>query len=248
MMNDLEPALSLIRNRKPSRIAVLTGAGISAESGIPTFRGAGGLWKEFRAEELATPEAFDLDPALVWEWYEWRRDLIRNCEPNAAHVALADLERSIGEDRFTLVTQNVDDLHRRAGNRRLLELHGNIFRVRCTADGTVQELAGAINDFPPRCRCGAPFRPDVVWFGEMLPPGVFEAAADAVSRADLLLIVGTSGTVYPAAGLAAYLEHGTSIELNIASTELSSRCDVAIAGKAAEILPRLVEVIRSVAV
>src|SRR5215212_12179206 len=165
----LEEAIAAIRKRKPKRVVVFTGAGISAESGIPTFRGAGGLWRRFRAEDLATPEAFARDPKLVWEWYEWRRGLVREAQPNAAHLAIARLEAS-GRD-VTVVTQNVDGLHARAGSRELIELHGNVFRVRCTGEGDVRDAAAPFGDLPPRCACGALLRPDVVWFGEMLPIG-----------------------------------------------------------------------------
>ncbi len=142
-------------------IAVLTGAGVSAESGVPTFRGEGGLWRQFRAEDLATPEAFARDPRLVWEWYDWRRQKIAACRPNPAHHALAALEARGGE--FLLVTQNIDDLHRKAGSRRLVELHGNIWRARCTREGTLSDLPEVpLRAIPPRCDCGALLRPDTV--------------------------------------------------------------------------------------
>ena len=204
------------------RIVVFTGAGVSADSGIPTFRGAGGLWRNFRAEDLATPQAFARDPALVWEWYEWRRELVRNAQPNAAHYAIASLDRAV------VVTQNVDGLHARAGSRDVIELHGNLFRVRCTRERTTRDATEPFHDLPPRCECGALLRPDVVWFGEMLPAQALERASQLIRDADLLLVVGTSGVVYPAAGLVS-LCRGKTIVINEA---------------AAEAVPKIVEEIR----
>jgi len=204
--------LDAIAQAAPRRIVVFTGAGVSADSGIPTFRGDGGLWRSFRAEDLATPEAFARDPQLVWEWYEWRRGIISAAEPNAAHRAIARLEDAI------VVTQNVDGLHARAGSRNIIELHGNIFRER-TENGVR--------------------RPDVVWFGEPLPAGALERAAAAVQAADLLLVIGTSGIVYPAAGLVP-LHRGLSIEIN---PQPSNSCQFAIAARAAEATPPIVEAI-----
>ena len=235
-MSELENAVAAIEQRKPQTVVVLTGAGVSAESGIPTFRGPQGLWRNFRAESLATPEAFARDPALVWEWYEWRRGLIRAAEPNAAHHALARLTDAL------LVTQNVDGLHARAGSHDVIELHGSLFRVRCVEEGKGFDAAEPFDQTPPRCACGAFLRPDVVWFGEMLPPGLFERAATAVARADLLLIIGTSGVVYPAAGLVA-LHHGLSIEINPESSNVTSACTFAIAETAVTATPTIVEAI-----
>jgi len=229
----LEAALDAIRGHRWERIVVFTGAGVSADSGIPTFRGAGGLWRNFRSEDLATPQAFSRDPALVWEWYEWRRGLVRAAEPNAAHRAIAEL------DRAAVVTQNVDGLHARAGSRDVIELHGSLFRVRCTREHTVREALEPFGEIPPRCECGALLRPDVVWFGEMLPAGALERAARLIAEAELLLIVGTSGVVQPAAGLVS-LCHGTSIEINPEASALASNCDFAIAARAAEAVPAIV--------
>src|SRR5205085_5966612 len=159
----LDEALREIRRRKWERIVVFTGAGVSADSGIPAFRGAGGLWRNFRSEDLATPEAFARDPQLVWEWYESRRRLLRDAQPNAAHRAIAKLDDAV------VVTQNVDALHARAGSRDIIELHGNVFRVRCTRERTTRDAVEAFGEIPPDCECGALLRPDVVWFGEMLP-------------------------------------------------------------------------------
>ncbi|HEU4700598.1 MAG TPA: NAD-dependent deacylase [Gemmatimonadales bacterium] len=194
--------------REAAAVTVLTGAGVSAESGIPTFRDAlTGLWAHYRPEELATPEAFARDPALVWGWYRMRRELVARAAPNAGHDALAELERRVPD--FTLVTQNVDGLHRRAGSARVVELHGNILRARCShpgcaAAGTPLERwdEPAAGDAPPRCAaCGAGLRPDVVWFGEALPADALAAAARATRRCDVFLSIGTSNVVEPAASL-----------------------------------------------
>lgn len=226
---------------QPVRITVLTGAGISAESGIPTFRGQDGLWKNYSAEQLATPQAFARNPQLVWEWYEWRRDIIRTARPNAAHAALARLEQAIGSN-FTLITQNVDGLHAAARSNRILELHGNIFRVRCTVEGRVLPQWDPLKTVPPQCECGALLRPDVVWFGEALQEPVLTAAAVAVREAHLFLIIGTSGAVYPAAGLISLLR-GTSVEINPESTPMTDRCTFSIAQNAVTAVPRVVDMI-----
>jgi NAD-dependent deacetylase len=235
-MATIEEAARAIRNARPRRIVVLTGAGVSADSGIPTFRGAGGLWREFRAEDLATPEAFRRDPMLVWEWYEWRRKLIREAKPNAAHEALARIADAV------IVTQNVDGLHARAGSRDVVELHGSILRVRCVREGTRTLHEEPYQELPPRCECGALLRPDVVWFGEMLPEEALARAAAAVQGADLMLVIGTSGVVYPAAGLV-NLHSGVSIEVNPEATPTHSSCTLAIAERAALATPPLVEAI-----
>lgn len=238
MLSTIERAIQAIRDARPQRVVVFTGAGVSADSGIPTFRGAGGLWKNFRAEDLATPEAFRRDPPLVWEWYEWRRDLIRKAQPNAAHEAIARLDA-------TVVTQNVDGLHARAGARNVIELHGNIFRVRCVRDGTTSERFDAFADMPPHCACGALLRPDVVWFGEMLPEDAVARATTAIHRADLLLVIGTSGIVYPAAGFVRLCQ-GLIIEINPEASGVSSDCAHAIAGTAAIATPPIVDAILEV--
>lgn len=237
-MSKIEEAIGAIRARKPRRVVAFTGAGVSAESGIPTFRGPHGLWRNFRPEELATPEAFARDPALVWEWYEWRRGLVREAEPNAAHRAIA----RIGAD---VVTQNVDGLHARAGSADVIELHGNLFRVRCTHEGKTFDARDPFDALPPRCTCGALLRPDVVWFGEMLPAEAVERATRAIATADLLLVIGTSGVVYPAAGMVS-LCRGMSIEINPEASGVSSACTYAIAATAAEATPRIAEAILEV--
>ena len=235
-MSTIEEVAAAIRALCPRNVVVFTGAGVSAESGIPTFRGEGGLWRNFRAEELATPEAFARDPALVWEWYEWRRGLVRAAEPNAAHRAIAALSDAV------VVTQNVDALHTRGGSADVVELHGNLFRVRCVRERRVRAAPEPFAALPPRCECGALLRPDIVWFGEMLPDEAVERATSAMRGADLVLIIGTSGIVYPAAGLVA-LCGGTTIEINPQASALSSRCTYVIAATATAATPPLVEAI-----
>jgi NAD-dependent deacetylase len=240
-MEALSKARSLLAEAR--RVTVLTGAGISAESGIPTFRDAlTGLWSRFRPEELATPEAFERDPHTVWEWYAWRRSLVAQAQPNAGHAALASLEASV--EVFTLVTQNVDGLHARAGSRNLIELHGNIQRDKCYREGRVLPPEGMKPGSPPTCaRCGAPVRPDVVWFGEMLDPADLDRAFEAARQCDVFLSVGTSGLVEPAASLPleALASGACMIEVNPQPTSLSRRATVCLAGRAGEILPLLAE-------
>lgn len=222
-------------------IAVLTGAGIAAESGIPTFRDAGGLWKNFRAEELATPQAFARDPKFVWEWYDWRRSLIAKAEPNAGYRALAELEKRT--PHFTLITQNVDGLHDRAGSTHLLKVHGDIWTLRCTACGRERhDLRPSLPELPPICSCGAIARPGVVWFGENLPPEIWSQAEQAASAAEVFLVVGTSALVYPAAGLVhlAKASGAKVVEVNPAETPVSGMVDFSWRSPAAEALPQLI--------
>ncbi|HKO58738.1 MAG TPA: NAD-dependent deacylase [Thermoanaerobaculia bacterium] len=235
----LGKAIEAIRRTAPRRVVVFTGAGVSAESGIPTFRGAGGLWRDFRAEELATPQAFARDPRLVWEWYEWRRGLVREARPNPAHEAIARLSEAV------VVTQNVDGLHARAGSRDVIELHGNIFRVRCVREGDPREAYEPFGTVPPRCACGALLRPDVVWFGEMLPEEALARASEAIREADLLLVIGTSGVVSPAAGLVS-LHRGLSIEINPQASGVSSACTFVIPQTAAAATPLIIEALLEV--
>lgn len=228
---------------KARHVCVLTGAGISAESGIPTFRDAlTGLWSKFRPEELATPEAFARDPETVWSWYEWRRELIRQAQPNPGHHALAELAARV--PRLTLVTQNVDGLHQRAGSPGVLEYHGNILRDRCTVEQIVAERSEDTRTGLPRCAaCGGLLRPDVVWFGEAIPPGPMTLAAAAAEECDVFLSVGTSSLVYPAAGLAevALRRRATVIEVNPNATDLSPHSHLVLAGPSGQILPALVQ-------
>ena len=235
-MSSIDDAVRAIRKSKPRKVVVFTGAGVSADSGIPTFRGPGGLWRNFRPEDLATPAAFRRDPLLVWEWYEWRRNLIRAAQPNAAHEAIARLADA------TVVTQNVDGLHARAGSNDVVELHGNIFRVRCMHEERTESREEPFADLPPHCECGALLRPDVVWFGETLPDDAVARAVGAIRTADLLLVIGTSGVVYPAAGFV-HLHEGLSIEINPESSAVSSACTFAIAAKAAAATPLIIDAI-----
>ncbi len=227
--------------KSASRITVLTGAGISAESGVPTFRGSGGLWKNYRPEDLATPGAFARDPKLVWEWYDWRRGLIAKTEPNPGHRALAELEKRTPE--FALVTQNVDGLHDRAGSRNILKVHGDIWDVRCVRCGREhRDERSHILELPPRCDCGGLLRPGVVWFGEGLPESVWTEAEQAVSNCDVLLVIGTSAVVYPAAGLVPLAKSAGArvIEINLEETPFSSMLDKSFRGKAGELLPKII--------
>ena len=225
------------------RIVALTGAGISAESGVPTFRGEQGLWRQYHPEELATPHAFNRDPKLVWEWYDWRRGLIGACQPNPAHHALADMEA--GLPGFTLITQNVDGLHPLAGNRRVLELHGDIWRMRCTRQGTtLVDRTTPLPEIPPRCAdCGALLRPDVVRYGENLPQDVLEADFTASATCDIMLVVGTSAVVQPAATLPLIAKQNGAVlvEINPQPTPLSDYADLTLRQPAAQALPKLWE-------
>jgi len=222
-------------------VAVLTGAGVSAESGVPTFRGAGGLWKQHRAQSLATPEAFSRDPKLVWEWYDWRRGVLAGLQPNPGHYALAEIERK--SRKFALITQNVDGLHERAGSRNVLRVHGSIWSVRCLACGreTIDRQV-PLPEIPPRCACGGMLRPGVVWFGESLPADVWHDAEAAARSADLFLVIGTSAVVYPAAGLAQIAKSSGArvVEMNIEETPLSGEIDEFLQGPSGELLPQLI--------
>jgi NAD-dependent deacetylase len=212
---------------KATIIAILTGAGISAESGVPTFRGSDGLWKNYRAEDLATPEAYAKNPLLVWEWYKMRFETVMKAEPNAAHYALAKLAR---EKQLTLVTQNVDGFHERAGSSGVLELHGNITRSRCERCENLEPLQVTF-EIPPICkRCGSRTRPNVVWFGEILPQVVFQKAIKAFANCDAALVIGTSAVVEPAASLArlAKQQGAFVIEINPTETPLSFVADLSL--------------------
>jgi len=228
-------------------ITVLTGAGVSAESGVPTFRGGGDseiwTWRGKHVTELSSAELMTTDPKLVWEWFDHRRGMLTSIQPNAGHFALAEWERRAGD--FTLVTQNIDDLHRTAGSLNVLELHGNIWRARCLRCASTFEARDTpLEENPPLClACGGPARPDVVLFGEMLPEGVFERAEEAAIRADLFFVIGTSAVVYPAAGLpiAAKRSGARVIEVNPEMTDISFLADVTLLGKAGELLPQFLK-------
>jgi NAD-dependent deacetylase len=247
-------------------VVVLTGAGVSAESGLRTFRGnetdMASLWKDFDPMQLATPEAFEADPEMVTRWYDWRRMGCLAAEPNAGHKALAELEQLMsakggsatpprpspkGEGDFTLLTQNVDRLHQRAGSVNVVELHGTIMEWRCTLTGNkVVPGPEAMTEFPPKSAWGGLLRPDVVWFGEMLPEQAVAAAQLAVARCDVFLSVGTSSVVYPAAGFvhAARARGAFTAEVNAEETVISSMVDVSLRGKSGEVLPRALEVMK----
>jgi len=227
------------------RIAVLTGAGISAESGVPTFRDAQtGLWAKFRPEDLATEDAFRARPSVVWDWYLSRREMIGRVAPNAGHLALAAFQaRHPG--RLTLITQNVDGLHQRAGSEGVLALHGNIFEDKwLDPPRACCRLEAAVPGSPPHCpQCGNRLRPAVVWFGEMLAQDVLAAAERASQACDLMLVIGTSGVVYPAAGLARSVPRGAKVVvINPEPTELDDAAHAVLRGKAAELLPDLLRI------
>jgi NAD-dependent deacetylase len=223
-----------------SSVCALTGSGISSDSGLPTFRGVGGLWHSHRVEELASPEGFERDPRLVWTWYNERRSAHASAEPNAGHVALATLESRVAD--FTLVTQNVDSLHRRAGSRNLLELHGNLREARCTGCDERRDLREGMPLDAIEHSCGGRFRPDIVWFGEPLPSQVWAKAAAAARRAEVMLVIGTSGLVNPAASLCTHHAQGAFVvEINPEPTAISRRADVVLRGTAAQTLPELLD-------
>jgi NAD-dependent deacetylase len=249
VVTDIARAAAAIRRAR--RLTVLTGAGVSAASGIPTFRGADGLWKKVRAETLATPEAFANDPKLVWEWYDWRRGMIQSATPNAAHFVLARWTRE--RPGVTLVTQNVDGLHERAGSDSLTRLHGSIWHLRCWAECTGGredwlDTTVPLPTLPPRCpHCGGLSRPGVVWFGESLNPRDIGKATDAASECDVFLTVGTSSVVYPAAGLVRFARQAraTVIEINLEPTAATSLADIALHMPADEALPALDALLRT---
>lgn len=233
------------RLRSAKAVTVLTGSGVSAESGVPTFRDAQtGLWSQFQPEELATPNAFLRQPQLVWDWYVWRRELIGQALPNAGHRALVEMEERVPQ--FTLITQNVDGLHQRAGSRRVIELHGSILRTKCFDEEIPVDVLPDTDARPPRCpRCGAYIRPDVVWFGEMLPREALDAAFVASRACDVFLSVGTSTLVEPAASLPFGARGGGAavVEVNPNPTPLSERADFVLRGSAADLLPLLARVL-----
>lgn len=221
-----------------SSVAVLTGAGISAESGVPTFRGADSSWRQYKPEELATAEAFSRDPKFVWEWYEWRRALIAQANPNPGHYALVELENA--KPQFTLIIQNVDGLHSRAGSNRVLELHGDIWKLRCIECRLEwPDHRVPLPELPPHCACGGVARPGVVWFGESLPCGTLIEAQRAAASAELLLVIGTSAIVYPAAGLLPLAKSAGArvIEVNPEKTLVSDQLDISLPGRSGELLP-----------
>lgn len=234
--------IGIVRNKVAAAesLVILTGAGISADSGVPTFRGADGLWRNFRAEDLATPEAFERDPRLVWEWYNWRRELIATKRPNPAHDAVVEIERR--RSQFWLITQNVDGLHRAAGSEKISEIHGNIWKVRCTTCGAIEDNHDVPIAILPSCgHCRGLLRPHIVWFGEALSTADLARCAAALQSCDVLLVIGTSGVVYPAAGFASVAKEAGAFvaEINPDPTPQSDLVDISLKGRAKEIVPLL---------
>ena len=226
-------------------LLVITGAGISAESGIPTFRGADGLWKNYRAEELATLDAFERDPETVWQWYDWRRSIIGKAEPNPGHLAIKELEDMF--ESFLLITQNVDGLHSRSGVKNIVEIHGNLWRVRCTREGKVSMLMDIpLKSIPPKCDCGAVLRPDVVWFGESIPSYALDLSFNILEQCDTLIVVGTSGVVYPVASFPQTVKDngGYVVEVNVEPTPISAIADASLYGNSGDVLPMVVKWLR----
>ena len=227
---------------KAGRVAALTGAGISAESGVPTFRGADGLWRNYNVMELATPQAFSRDPQLVWEFYNWRRNLISGLTVNPGHKALVDLEARV--PHFSLITQNVDGLHLKAGSKNLLEIHGNLWKVRCTKCHTVSlDMSSNMGPLPKCKECGGLLRPHVVWFGESLDYALLNSAVEAARSCQVMLVVGTSAVVQPAASLAGEAKEAGAVvaEINLEETPNSGMMDFVLLGKSGDLLPKLLE-------
>jgi len=228
-----------------ARVVVLTGAGVSQESGLRTFRDAQtGLWSQYRPEDLATPEAFEREPKLVWDWYAMRREKVKTVKPNPGHFALVEMSRLIPQ--FTLITQNVDGLHQKAGSPLVIELHGNLQRIKCSVCAAQVDKWNESTEDVPRCSiCGGILRPDVVWFGEALPRAVLEAAVTTARTCDLFFSIGTSALVQPAASLAVAAKHKNAlvVEINANPTPLTERVDFALLGKSGEVLPTLVQAV-----
>jgi NAD-dependent deacetylase len=227
-----------------TRVAVLTGAGVSAESGVPTFRASDGLWEGHRIEDVATPRGYAKDPTLVWRFYNARRANVKTVLPNPGHFALVELEQRYGEN-FTLITQNVDGLHRTAGSKNVLEIHGSLYRTRCTGCAEIQDRGLEPLGEAPKCpTCRANLRPDIVWFEEALPPGEWENAVYAAAECDVFLVVGTSAVVYPAASLIPISKNAkhpgaTVIEFNLTETSASTQADIGLYGPSGELLPKV---------
>lgn len=233
--------------KEAEHLLFFTGAGISAESGIPTFRGEEGLWKKFKPEELANFDAFLRNPDIVWEWYQYRRKIVDEAGPNPGHTSIAELQKYF--PKVTVVTQNVDNLHRRAGSETVYELHGNIERNYCVqCKKPWEEEKFEFTDKVPACECGGNIRPDVVWFGEMLPQDQFAKSEEAAAECDVIFVIGTSGVVYPAA----YIPHTARqngkfmVEINVTQTDLTGVADISYQGKSGEILPIIVDKIKKI--
>jgi NAD-dependent deacetylase len=238
----LDPRIADLRRliTGANRVTALTGAGISAESGIPTFRGPEGLWNSYRPEELATPEAFARDPELVWRWYDWRRGIVARADPNAAHIGLAALQQ---RQAMTVITQNVDGLHGKAGSRELIELHGNIWKVRCTSCALIAANTEVpLATIPPVCRrCGELVRPHIVWFGESVDPYDFQRSVEMSRSADVFLVIGTSGLVQPAASFAQIAKSAGAaiVEINPDETPTTPIADLAFRERAVPVFEAL---------
>ncbi|MCF6269505.1 MAG: NAD-dependent deacylase [Melioribacteraceae bacterium] len=245
----MEIPKTLIEKLKSAKsIIFFTGAGISAESGIETFRGKGGLWNKMSAQELASFDGFMKNPDLVWEWYQYRRKIVRETNPNAGHKTIADFEKHF--DEVTVVTQNVDNLHKRAGSSSILELHGNIERNYCMDCKTFYGVEKFLeSEEVPKCeKCGGMIRPDVVWFGEVLPQDIFAEAERKAAESDICFIVGTSAVVYPAAYIPIAAKRGGSVlvEINIEPTEITNQTDYSIKGKSGEVLPEIFKMLKEI--
>jgi len=225
--------------KNANSLVFFTGAGISAESGIPTFRGMDGIWNKLKPEELANFNAFLKNPKLVWEWYQHRKEIIHKCQPNSAHKIIADVQNNF--EKVSVVTQNIDNLHRRAGSKKVYELHGNIERNYCIDCKKEYGDNVPLKDGLPKCDCGGLVRPDVVWFGEYLPQDVYTSAEKAAEESDVLFIVGTTGIVYPAASIIYIAKNNGAylIEVNIEETEVSKSVNKSFFGKAGEVLPQI---------
>ena len=246
MIEKLKIVADRIKNAK--KLVVLTGAGISKASGIPTFRGKDGLWSKYSPSELATYEAFSKNPKLVWQWYNYRRKIIKEAEPNAAHYALVELEKMFG-DNFALITQNIDSLHKRAGNKNVYELHGNIFETKCLICDKIyfDDKIYSDDELPPKCvYCGGKTRPNVVWFGENLDRDILDKAMSLAAQCDVMLVVGTSGMVQPAASLPKITHDikGIVFEFNTEYSGVSIYAEEVIIGKSEETLPELVNLLK----
>ena len=227
--------------KEAKSIVFFTGAGISSESGIPTFRGKDGIWNKLKPEELANFDAFIRNPQMVWEWYNHRKKIIHEAQPNKAHITIAEMQNYF--DDVTVVTQNIDNLHRRAGSKKIFELHGNIERNFCINCKKFHNEELDFSGGVPKCECGGLIRPDVVWFGEYLPEDQFKGGEKAAMDSDVFFVVGTSAVVYPAAGLVYTAKHSGAaiVEINIEETEISSQADYSFFGKAGDILPGILE-------
>ena len=233
------------RLKTAKSVVFFTGAGISAESGVPTFRGKEGLWKKFKPQELANFDAFIRNPDLVWEWYQYRRKIVKKANPNPGHLAIVEMEKYF--DDVSVITQNVDNLHNRAGSKNVYELHGNIERNYCIDCETIYNTTElVISGKAPRCKkCGGLIRPDIVWFGESIPQSIFSAAEFKAKNSDICFVIGTSAIIYPAASIPRLAKEGGAylVEINIEPTEISHFVDYSLIGKSGEILPEILAVI-----